>query len=215
MAIIATGTSRMTIQAAPNGVMLEEKWVLRMTIAAAKQPSSSRQGRAAATASPPPSCRRRRAFALPPPPQLPHCCHRAAAVALCAAAAKLPSTSRCCAAALPRCRSLVGCCIVVRHLILSSHAVMRPSTLSLPAAFADKLSSTATAAAAGPPQLPPPPPWSNSPSYIGEEREILLVDKAGTKTCYYSSGGALVARTLCDGWLLHSMLSRRSSEHHQ
>jgi hypothetical protein len=28
----------------------------------------------------------------------------------------------------------------------------------------------ATAAAAGPPQPPPPPPWSNSPSYIGEER---------------------------------------------
>jgi hypothetical protein len=50
---------------------------------------------------------------------------------------------------------LVGCCVVVRRPISSSHAVMRPSTLSLPAAFADKLSSTAstaaTAAAAGPP----------------------------------------------------------------
>jgi hypothetical protein len=53
---------------------------------------------------------------------------------------------------------LVGCCVVVRRPILSSHAVMRPSTLSLPVAFADKLSSTAsttataaTAAAVWPP----------------------------------------------------------------
>jgi hypothetical protein len=37
----------------------------------------------------------------------------------------------------PRHRSLVGCCVVVRRPISSSHAVMRPSTLSLQAAFAD------------------------------------------------------------------------------
>jgi len=43
---------------------------------------------------------------------------------------------------------LVGCCVVVRRPILSSHAVMRPSTLLLPAAFADELSSTASTAAA-------------------------------------------------------------------
>jgi hypothetical protein len=42
---------------------------------------------------------------------------------------------------------LVGCCVVVRRPISSSHAVMRPSTLSLPAALADKLSSTASTAA--------------------------------------------------------------------
>ena len=70
----------------------------------------------------------------------------------------LPSCRRPRAVALPpppRRRSLVGCCVVVRRPISSSHAVMRPSTLSLPAAFADNLSSTAstaaTAAAAGPP----------------------------------------------------------------
>jgi hypothetical protein len=85
-----------------------------------------RSCRAAATAlpplrcaPPPPCCRRPRAVALPPPPP--------------------PS----------RCRSLVGCCVVVHRPISSSHAVMRPSTLLLPAAFADKLSSaTSTAATA-------------------------------------------------------------------
>jgi hypothetical protein len=53
---------------------------------------------------------------------------------------------------------------------------MRPSTLSLTAAFADKLSSTATAT-----------------TVVELTVDDLLVDKAGTKTCYYSSGGALVA----------------------
>jgi hypothetical protein len=42
---------------------------------------------------------------------------------------------------------LVGCCVVVNHPILSSHADMRPSTLSLPAAFDNKLSSPASTAA--------------------------------------------------------------------
>jgi hypothetical protein len=82
-----------------------------------------RSCRAAATAlpplrcAPPPCCRRPRAVALPPPPP--------------------PS----------RCRSLVGCCVVVHRPISSSHAVMRTSTLSLPAAFANKLSSAASTAA--------------------------------------------------------------------
>jgi hypothetical protein len=103
------------------------------------------------------------------------------------AAAKLPQTSRCRAAATAAAAAtappfvvwLLRCCPPSNFVI----AVMQPSMLSLPAAFADKLSSTsstaaaaataataATAAAAGPPQPPPPPPWSNSPSYIGEER---------------------------------------------
>jgi hypothetical protein len=64
----------------------------------------------------------------------------------------------------------------------------------LPAAFADKLSSTAstaaTAAAAGPLGR------HNRHSLFvhwRRKRDDLLVDKAGTKTCYYSSGCALVA----------------------
>ena len=152
------------------------------------------QQRIVSSIEPPPSCRRCRAFALKQPSR---CCHRAAATALlpprcCRRAVRLrlaaitaappPSCRRRHVVALPppplpptpRLRSLVGCCVVVRCPISSSHAVMRPSTLSLPAAFANKLSSTAstaaTAAAAGPPQPPLPPPWSNSPSHIGEER---------------------------------------------
>jgi hypothetical protein len=60
---------------------------------------------------------------------------------------------------------------------------MRPSTLSLPAAFADKLSSTATATTV----------VELTVVHWRRKRDDLLVDKAGTKTCYYSSGGALVA----------------------
>ena len=82
----------------------------------------------------------------------------------------------------PRRCSLVGCCVVVRCPISSSHAVMRPSTLSLPAAIADKLSSTATATTV----VELTCRWQR-------KRNDLLVDKAGTKMCYYSSGGALVA----------------------
>jgi hypothetical protein len=52
-------------------------------------------------------------------------------------------------------RSLVGCCVVVHRPILSSHAVIRPSTLSLTAAFADKLSSAASTAATATTLLPP------------------------------------------------------------
>jgi hypothetical protein len=85
----------------------------------------------------------------------------------------------------PRRRLLVGCCVVVRRPISSSHAVMRPSTLSLPAAFADKLSSTATATTTTVVEL--------TVVHWRRKRNDLLVDKAGTKTCYYSSGGALVA----------------------
>ena len=44
--------------------------------------------------------------------------------------------------------SLVGCCVVFRRLLSSSHAIMRPSTLSMPAAFA---------ANCRPPPPPPPP----------------------------------------------------------
>jgi hypothetical protein len=53
----------------------------------------------------------------------------------------------------------------------------------LPAAFPDKLSSTATATATA------------TATTMVELTVVhdLLVDKAGTKTCYYSSGGALVA----------------------
>jgi hypothetical protein len=56
---------------------------------------------------------------------------------------------------------------------------MHPSTLSLPAAFADKLSSTATTTTVTHRR------WQR-------KHDDLLVDKAETKTCYYSSGGALV-----------------------
>ena len=71
----------------------------------------------------------------------------------------------------------VGCCVVVCHPLLSLHAVMRPSTLSLTASFA---------ANCHPPlprllllQLPLPPglhhchryhPWLKSPSSIAKER---------------------------------------------
>jgi hypothetical protein len=44
---------------------------------------------------------------------------------------------------------LVGCCVVVRRPISSSHAIMRPQMLSLPDAFADNCL---------PPPPPPPPP---------------------------------------------------------
>ena len=78
---------------------------------------------------PPPRCRRRRhslcadATVLPALRCAPllHCCH-------CRVAVKLPPPP------LPLLllrRSLVGCCIVVRHPILSLHAVMQPSMLSL------------------------------------------------------------------------------------
>ncbi len=72
---------------------------------------------AAVSAAPLPSCRQHCAVALPPPPLPP----------------------------LPRRCLLIGCCIVVLHPILSLHAVMQPSILSLPAALADNC-------------LPPPPP---------------------------------------------------------
>ena len=143
--------------------------------AAAKLPPTSRcraAATAAATALLPPrchrravrrrrsaaagSCRQRRAVALSPPPRrrrpLLRCRRclscRASAAALPPPLPPSPSCRRPRAVALPlppRRRSLVGCCVVVRRPISSSHAVMRPSTLSLPAAFADKLSSTATA----------------------------------------------------------------------
>ena len=145
----AAATTAATVLLPPR---CHRRAVRRRRSAAAKLPPTSRC-RAAATASPPPSCRRR---------PLLRCRHRLAA-------AKLPPTSRFCAAAtaspppscrrrpLLRCRhrrscraaaaalpppprrhSLVGCCVVVRRPISSSHAVMRPSTLSLPAAFANK-----------------------------------------------------------------------------
>ncbi len=117
-----------------------------------------------AAAAPPPSCHRHCTVGLPPPPPpllshclplSPCCCHCPAAVALCvdAAATLPPSCRRRHAVALPPPllplplprRLLVGCCIVVRRPISSLHAVMRPLTLSLPAAFADNC-------------LPPPPP---------------------------------------------------------
>jgi hypothetical protein len=79
---------------------------------------------------------------------------------------------------LPHPGLLVVCCLVVRRPILSSHAIMQPLTLLLPAAFANICLSL---------PLPPHPPthhhnhraattatslplWSNSPSYIDEER---------------------------------------------
>ena len=82
-----------------------------------------RHRHAAVTAVPPPSCRQRHVVALPPPPLLPP----------------------------PRRRLLVGCCVVVHRPILSSHAVMRPSMLSLPAAFANNCLPSP------PPLLPLPP----------------------------------------------------------
>ena len=71
--------------------------------------------------------------------------HRAAAATTAATKLLLPSCRCQCTVTLPppppppppRRRSLVGCCIVVRRPIPSSHAVMRPPMLSLPAAFAD------------------------------------------------------------------------------
>ncbi len=103
----------------------------------------------------------------------------------------------------------VGCCVVVCRPISSSHAVMRPSTLSLPAPLPINCL---------PPPPPPPPPLPPGRAattatattvvelYVvhwRRKRDDLLVDKAGTKTCYYSSGGALDAsRHLAD---MHSV----------
>jgi hypothetical protein len=49
---------------------------------------------------------------------------------------------------------LVGCCVVVCHPLSSSHAVMRPSTLLLPATFAANRRPS-----------PPPPPLPLTPSH--------------------------------------------------
>jgi hypothetical protein len=57
---------------------------------------------------------------------------------------------------------LVGCCVVVRRPISSSHAIMRPSTLSLLAAFADKTTISNSGSTGGrlsirsSPSSPPP-----------------------------------------------------------
>ena len=72
------------------------------------------------------------ATALPPLPQPPCCCHRAAAVAMCAASA-LPLLPPLPLLLPPLHRSLVGCCVVVRRPISSSHAIIRLLMLSLSA----------------------------------------------------------------------------------
>jgi len=73
----------------------------------------------------------------------------------------------------------------------------------LPAAFANKLSSTASTAATATATGPPGRRAATTATattvvkltvvHWQRKRDDLLVDKAGTKTCYYSSGGALVA----------------------
>ncbi len=100
---------------------------------------------------------------------------------------------------------------------------MRPSTLLLPAAFADKLSSTAstaaTAAAAGPPGR-----RNRHRHHRGRTHRRTLAKIVGRQG--WDKNVLLFKRwrsrrqpppavtTLC-GWLLRSLLSRRSSEHHQ
>ena len=72
---------------------------------------------------------------------------------------------------------LVGCCVIVCHPISSLHSVMQSVDTLVGGRFCRQLSSAtttattaATAAAAGPPPSPLPTPWSNSLSYIDEER---------------------------------------------
>jgi hypothetical protein len=135
----------------------------------------------------PPSCRRRRAVALPPPPLM-----------LPPPPHRRQATPCCHAAALlpplRRCRAAV-CWLVVallsairfRHHMPSCNHQCSCCRLLLPI---------------------------NCRQRMGDD---LLVDKAGTKTCCYSSGGALVAShhlplqrfAMVD--CLHSLLSRSSS----
>jgi hypothetical protein len=101
---------------------------------------------------------------------------------------------------------------------------MRPSTLSLPAAFADKLSSTASTGHRRHRRCRRAATTATATTVVEltvvhwrKKRDDLLVDKAGTKTCYYSSGGALVAsrrlplQRFAIVGCLRSLLSRNSS----
>jgi hypothetical protein len=111
---------------------------------------------------------------------------------------------------------------------------MRLSTLSLPAAFADKLSSTAsTSAAAGPPgrhnrRCRRAATTATATTVVEltvvhwrRKRGDLLVDKAWDKDVLLFKRWRSrrqpppAVTTLYDGWLLRSLLSRRISEHHQ
>jgi hypothetical protein len=77
----------------------------------------------------------------------------------------------------------------------------------LPAAFADKLSSTATATATTVVEL--------TVVHWQRKRNDLLVDKAGTKTLLLFKRWRSrrqpppAVTTLCDGWLLRSLLHQK------
>jgi hypothetical protein len=142
--------------------------------------------------------------------------HRRQATLRCLAAMLPPPLRRRQAAAnlaLSRCRHRL-CWLVVA--LLSAVLFRHRMPFSLPAAFADKLSSIASTGhrrcrrAAGPLVELTVVHWRR-------KRDDFLVDKAGTKTCYYSSGGALVARgrlplqRFAMVGCLRSLLSRSSS----
>jgi hypothetical protein len=152
-----------------------------------------RSHRAASTALQPSRCaqppqRRRRAVAKLPPTS--RC--RAATTAAAAAAAA--------AAAPPFVGWLLRCCTPSDFVIACRHATINALVAGR---FADKLCSTAstaaTAAAAGPPgrraatTATATTVFELTVIHWRRKRDDLLVDKSGTKTCYYSSGGALIA----------------------
>jgi hypothetical protein len=80
----------------------------------------------------------------------------------------------------------------------------------LPAAFADKLSSTATATTMVELTVVH---WQRKRDDFGRQgwdKDVLLFKRWRSR---HQPPPAVT--TLCDGWLLRSLLSRRSSEHHQ
>ena len=117
---------------------------------------------------------------------LSRCRQTSADVRFCAAA----TTAAAAAALSPSCRRLRAAAAAIRWLVVAFCPpsdfviVMRPSTLSLPATFADKLSSTAATATTV---------VELTVVHWRRKHDDLLVDKAGIIMCYYSSGGAFVA----------------------
>jgi hypothetical protein len=91
---------------------------------------------------------------------------------------------------------------------------MPPSTLSLQAAFANKLSSTATATATATTVVElTVVHWQRKRVDFGRQgwdKDVLLF-KRWRSRCQPPPA----VTTLCNGWLLRSLLSRMSSEHHQ
>ena len=159
-----------------------------------------------------PSCNHQRSRCRP---QLPRCCHRAAAAALCAAAVLPPTSRRRAAATAPAVAPpfvgwLLRCCPPSDFVIACRHATIKLSYTA---------STTATAAAAGLPGRHNRHRHHRGRTHCstlvnngrqGWDKDVLIFKRWRSRR----QPPPAVA-TLCDGWLLGSLLSRRSSEHHQ